>query len=153
MPLHWLQVSALRALGCARSLAGLAGFLARDLDRGLGAGGGLLERDLKVVPQVGASLRAAATAALPKMSPRPKTSPSPEKMSEKSAKIVGSKPAPPPAPPFDARMAEAIVQPALLRVGEHRVGFRGFLECLLRLVVAGIPVGMDISTRACDTHS
>ena len=61
-------------------------------------------------------------------------------MSEKSAKIVGSKP---PAPPAlaHAGMAEAVVEAALLRVGEHRVGLGRFLERLFGLVVAGIAVG------------
>ena len=55
------------------------------------------------------------------MSPKPNMSPRPEKMSEKSAKIVGSKPAPA-ARAGDARMAEAIVEAALLAIGQDGVG-------------------------------
>jgi hypothetical protein len=44
-------------------VAGLARFVARDLNRGFNAAGGFLECDLEVVPQIGAALRAAATAA------------------------------------------------------------------------------------------
>ena len=49
--------------GRAGALAGVAGFLARDLDGRLGAGKRLLEADLEVVAEVGAALRAAAPAA------------------------------------------------------------------------------------------
>ena len=48
-------------------------------------------------------------------------------MSQKSAKIVGSKPAPPPAPP-DARVAVGVVAPALVRVAEDAVGLGRLLE-------------------------
>ena len=48
-------------------------------------------------------------------------------MSEKSAKIVGIE-AGTAARAADAGVAEAVVEAALLRVGEHGVGFRGFLE-------------------------
>ena len=50
----------MRAGSGTRALAGLAGLLARDLDRRLGAGGGLLEGDLEVVAQIGTALRPAA---------------------------------------------------------------------------------------------
>ena len=69
---------------------------ARDAELRLGAEGRLLEGDLEVVAQVRAPARAAPRR--PKTSPKPKKSP---RMSLKSAKIVGSKPAPP-APPTPA---------------------------------------------------
>ena len=74
-------------------------------------------------------------------------------MSEKSAKIVGSKPGPARGA-ADAGVAEAVVEPALLRVGEDRVGLGRFLERFLGLVVAGIAVGMvlqrQLAVRALD---
>ena len=75
-------------------------------------------------------------------------------MSEKSAKIVGSKPARRPPAPVTPGVAEAVVQAALLAVGEHGVGFRGFLERFFGLVIAGIAVGMilqrELAVRALD---
>ena len=74
-------------------------------------------------------------------------------MSEKSAKIVGSKP---PAPPAfaDAGMAETVVEAALLRVGQDRVGLGRLLELLFRLLVAGIAVRVmlerQLAVRALD---
>ena len=51
------------ARGRAGAPAGLAGFLARNLDGGFGPGKGLFERNLEVVAQVGSALRPAAAAA------------------------------------------------------------------------------------------
>ena len=67
-------------------------------------------------------------------------------MSEKSAKIVGSNP---PAPPAFAHagMAEAVVEAALLRVGEHRVGLGRLLEFVFRRFVAGIAVRMVLQRQ------
>src|SRR5205085_9814810 len=52
-----------RALGCTRALARRAGFLAWNLDGGLGAGRRLLEADLEVVAEIRTSLRSTAAAA------------------------------------------------------------------------------------------
>ena len=52
-------------------------------------------------------------------------------MSEKSAKIVGSNP-PPPRRAVHAGVAEAVVEAALLAIGEDRVGLGRFLEALPR---------------------
>ena len=67
-------------------------------------------------------------------------------MSEKSAKIVGSNPAPC-ARPAHAGMAEPIVEAALLRVGEHGVGFGRLLERLLGLVIPRVAVGMVLQRK------
>ena len=136
----------------AGALAGLAGLLARDLDRGLGAGGGLLEGDLEVVAQVGAALRPAAPP------PAAEDVAEPEDVAEarrrcraKSAKMVGSKPAPA-AGAAHALVAEPVVERALLLVGEHRVGLGRFLEALFGGVVAGVLVGVildrELAVRA-----
>ncbi len=52
-----------RSGGGAGSVAGLAGFLPRNLNRRLDALGRFLERDLEVVAKIGAALRTAAPAA------------------------------------------------------------------------------------------
>ena len=76
-------------------------------------------------------------------------------MSEKSAKMVGSKPGAG-ARAGDAGMTEAVVQAALLRVGQDGVRLRRFLERLLRLVIAGIAIGMEfqreLAIRALDLY-
>ena len=66
-------------------------------------------------------------------------------MSEKSAKIVGSNPAPPAE--SDAGVAEAVVEPFLLLIGEDRVGLGRFLERFLGLVIAGIAIGMELQRQ------
>ena len=121
--------------------------------RRLGALGRLLERDLEVVAQVGAALRAARGAPPPpNMSPKPKMSPRPPRMSSKPVKTLGSKP--PVAAPPRPGVAEAVVHVALVGVGEHRVRLGRFLELVLRLLVAGIAVGMvlerQLAVRALD---
>ena len=74
-------------------------------------------------------------------------------MSEKSAKIVGSKPGPR-RRAADAGVAEAVVEAALLAIGEDRVGLGRFLELLFGLVVAGIAIGVvlqrELAVRALD---
>ena len=73
-------------------------------------------------------------------------------MSEKSAKIVGSNP-PARAGAADAGMAEAVVEAALLRVGEDGVGLGRFLEVLFGLLCRR-DCGRDgTSAPACGTRS
>src|SRR5262249_37495787 len=43
-----------------------------------------------------------------------------------------------------ALVTEAVVERPFLRVGEHLVGLRGFLEARLRLMVAGVAVGVQL---------
>ena len=74
-------------------------------------------------------------------------------MSEKSAKIVGSNAGSARAA-VHAGVAEAVVDAALVAIGEDRVRLGGFLEALLRLLVVGIAVGMvlqrELAIRALD---
>ena len=42
----------------------------------------------------------------------------------------------------DAGVAKLVIAPALLWIGEHRVGLGGLLELLFGALVIGIPVGM-----------
>ena len=62
-------------------------------------------------------------------------------MSAKSAKIVGSNPAPP-VEPLTPWWPKRSYSDALLFVGEHGVRLGRFLEALFGLVVAGIAVGV-----------
>jgi hypothetical protein len=121
-----------------------------NLDRALGAGERLVERDLEVESQVGAARRPAA--------PAGKAAAEPEKVAENIREVrenvrieAGSAG---PAGSADAGMPEAIVARALVAVAEHRVGFGGFLEPIFRLFVAGISVRMvlqrQLSVRALD---
>ena len=52
--------------------------------------------------------------------------------------------------PAEARMAEAIVGGALLRVRQHGVRFGGLLELLLGLLAALVAIGMVLEAQACD---
>ncbi len=74
-------------------------------------------------------------------------------MSEKSAKIVGSNPAPP-GPAVHAGVSEAIVDAALVAVGQNRVGLGRLLEAFFGLVIVRIAIGMvlqrELAVRALD---
>ncbi len=72
--------------------------------------------------------------------------------SPNSLKTDGSKPAPP-AADFDAGMAEAVVEAALLGVGQNGVGFGRLLELFFGGLVAGIAIGMMTSSRASGRRS
>src|SRR5262249_4375510 len=128
------------ALCGARPLAGRARLLARNLDRGLGAGRGLLERDLEVVAEIGPALRAAAaTASAEEIAEAEDVAEAAEDVLEadEDARIESRA-----AAARDAGVAESIVEAALLAIGEHRVRFGRFLERLLGLVVARVAVGV-----------
>src|SRR5207247_8701594 len=115
--------------------------LPRNLDRRLGAARRFLEADLEVVPQVGAALRSAAPAAA-----AAEQVAEPEHVAEDVGEIAelrahgrvetgaaarGS---------ADARMSEAVVQAALLRVREDRVRLGRFLEFLFGEIVPRIAI-------------
>ena len=74
--------------------------------------------------------------------------------SPNSVKTDGSKPAPPPAAELDAGVAEAVVEAALLGVGEDGVRLGRFLELLLGGLVARIAVRVvlhrQLAVRALD---
>src|SRR5262249_52250245 len=122
------------------AVAGFAVLLARNLDRGLGTARRFLERDLEVVAQVGAALRSAAPA------------PTAEQIAEAQhvAEDVGEVAELLEHRRVEARagagrrlhagVSEAIVEAALLGIGEDRVGFRGLLEFLFGRRVAGIAI-------------
>ena len=44
-------------------------------------------------------------------------------------------------------MAEAVVHVALVGVGQHRVGLGRFLELVLRLLVAGVAIGVVLQRQ------
>src|ERR1035437_119037 len=122
----------------ARAVACLAVLLAGNLDRRFGAACGFFEGDLEVVPQIGAALRPAAAAAAAQQIAEPEDvaqtaenvfEPGEDRRIESAA-----------ARGVHALMAEPVVQAALVRVGEHRVGFRAFLECFLGCVVARVAI-------------
>ena len=56
----------------------------------------------------------------------------------------GSKPAPPPAAELHAGVAEAIVEAALLGVGENRVRLGALLEFLFGELVARIAIRVEL---------
>src|SRR3954470_11443434 len=136
----------------AGSLAALAGFFARDLDRRLGPGERLLERDLEVVAQIRSALRAAAAA------PPPEHVTEPEEVAEVAEDVLeaGERIRIEAARPGAAHpgMPVTIVERALLGIGHDRVGFRRFLETLLGGVVAGIAIRVvlqrQLAIRALD---
>src|SRR5205814_8233218 len=125
-----------------------------NLDRGLGPGGGLLERDLEVVAEIGAALRTAAPAALPEDVAEAEDVAEPrEDVGEvgEDGRIESSGAR---SRAADAGVAEAIVHAPLLAVREHRVRLGGFLERLFGLLVARIAIGMvfqrQLAIRALD---
>src|SRR5262245_10748273 len=110
-------------------MARFAVLLPRNLYRGFRAPIGFLERDLEVVAQVGASLRAAATpSAAEQVAEAEHVAENVAEVAElrKDTRIESSARACGP----DARMAEPVVHTALFRLGQNRVGFGGFLEFL-----------------------
>ncbi len=124
-------------------LAGLAGFLARDLDRRLGAFRRFLERDLEVVAEVGAALRSAAPATAAEEIAEPEHAAenvrevaelAEDRRIEAGAARGG----------FHAGMTEAVVEAALLGIGQNRIGFGRLLEPIFRGLVAGVPIGMRL---------
>ena len=110
-----------------------------------------VEGDLQVVAKIRAALRSAAAPPPPNISPMPKMSPSPPRMSSKPVKTVGSNP--PVAADVKACMAEAVVDAALVGIGEHGVGFRRFLEFVFGRLVAGIAIRMVFASPACGRRS
>jgi hypothetical protein len=136
---------ALRA-GCRRgprrraaAVTGCAFLLPRDLDRRLGALGRFFERDLQVVPQVGAALRAAApSAAAENVAEAKQVAEVAEDVFEAGERRrVESARADARA---DARVTEPIVGGALVGIRQHRVRLGRLLELLLGSLVAGIAV-------------
>ena len=130
-----------RSLGRARAVARPAVLLARNLNRRLGAASRFFERDLEVVPQVGAAPRPAAPA-----SAAAKHVAEPEHVAEDigevaefgehgriEARAAARRGA-------DAGVPEAVVQAALLRVRDDGIRLGRLLELFFRELVARIAI-------------
>ena len=136
----------LRPFGRAVAAARLALFLPRNLQRHLGALGRFLERDLEVVAQVGAALRAApaAAAGAEDVAETEDVAEAAEDVLEPGEDVgveaAGGRAA-------QAGVAEAVVHVALVGVGEHRVGLGRLLEQVFRLLVAGIAIGVMLERQ------
>ena len=142
-----------RARRGAGARAGLAGLLARDLDRRLGAGRRFLEGDLEVVAQIGAALRAAAPpAAAEDVAEAEHVAEAGEDVGEVGEDRRDRSPRRRRAAAH-AGVAEAIVEAALLAIGEDRVGLGRFLEALLGRRDRRDCDPDGASARACDTRS
>src|SRR5206468_1834254 len=103
----------------ARSAAAFARFLPRNLDRRFGAASGVFERNLEVVAQIGAALRATAPAAAEQIAETEDVAEAAENVFEpgKDGRIeagAGS------SCGAHASMTESVVQAALFRVSEDR---------------------------------
>src|SRR6185503_16244013 len=98
-----------------------------------------LERDLEVVAQIGAALRPAAppAAAAEHLAEAEEIAEVAEDVFEPGERIRIESAR---AGAADAGVAETIVGRPLVGVGDDRVGFRGFLEGFLGLVIAGVPI-------------
>ncbi len=104
----------------------------------------LLERDLQVVAQIRAALRAAApAAAAEEIAEAEHVAEDVAEVAElredrrvESGACTGGR--------AHARVAEAIVEAALLRVGEDRVGLGALLEFLFGELVARVAVRMEL---------
>ncbi len=122
------------ALGGARALAGLAFHQRRNLNLGVGAEHRFLQIQFEFVAQIRAAkyLGAAALPAGEYVA---------EHLAENVAEgIAGTESAA--AAPLQARMAELIVDGALLRVAEHLVGLLALLESMLGFRIVGIAIRM-----------
>jgi hypothetical protein len=113
---------------------------------GLGAAGRLVERDLEVVPQVGAALRPAATAASTEEVAEAEDVAEPAEDVLEPDEHVRVEPAGARGR-ADAGVTEAVVQAPLLRVGEDGVGLGRFLEPLFRFLAALVAVGMVLERQ------
>ena len=122
----------------AGAAAGLARFVPRNLDGGRGALGRFIERDLEVVAEIAAALRSAAPLPAKQVA---KTEHVAEDVAE--VELVEDRRIEAAARSgLDARVAEAIVLAALVRVGEDGVRLGALLEMFLGRLVAGVAVGV-----------
>ena len=140
---HLTRAAALRALLGLRAgrgpapAAGLAGFEPRDAQLRGHPRGGLFERHLKVVAQVGPALRGSPARACGATAEHVAEA-------EEVAEYVLDAAEPLRAPARarrsarDARVSEAVVARALLGIGEDGVSLSRLLELLLGLLVAGV---------------
>src|SRR4029453_15520221 len=127
----------------AAASAGVAGLGAGKLDRRFSAARGFLERDLEIVAEVRALLRSTASSvAAEHISEAEQIAQPPGDVLEagEGGWIEAALRA-------DARMAEAIVGGALLRIGQHRVRLGRLLEMLLGVLAALIAVGMVLERK------
>ncbi len=115
----------------ARAVARLAVFLARQLDFGGHARGGLFERERHVVSQIGPALRAAASAAPAAPSKQVLEA---KKIAEDVVEILedGAVKSLAGATAGKARMAVRVVDLPLLRITQHAVGFGAFAKLYFR---------------------
>src|SRR5690606_22511980 len=98
----------------------------------------LVERDLHIVPQVGATFAArAAAAATPAHAEQVV-----EDVREGRCKVGAKAGRAAPHSLFEGGMSETVVGCALLRILEDLVRFADFLEAVFTLRVAGIAIGM-----------
>ena len=132
-PRHVPQTSGWLPASTPEPAAGLAGLEPRNLELGLEALGGLLERDLEVVAEVVPAPRpraAAVAAARRRRTPR--------RDPRRSCRSRRRRPRR--RPPTHG--AEAVVVGALVGVGQDGVRLADLLEALLGLLVAGVAVGV-----------
>ena len=127
----------LRAWRGPVAVTGGTWFLPGNLNGGFGPFGGLVKRDLEVVSQVGAPLRPSASRTSKDVAEAEHVAETTEDVLEaaehrgiESTGRGGTK----------SRVAEAVVHVALVAVGQHRVGFGGFLEFLFGFLASGIAV-------------
>src|SRR6266550_2173290 len=120
-----------RALFRARAVAGLAVFLARQLDLGGHARGRFFERERHVVSQIGPALRAAASTP----STASKQILEPEEISENVVKILegGGVKSLTAALAGKPCMTVRVVKLPLLGIAQHAVSFGAFAELYFRL--------------------
>src|SRR5690606_23551780 len=124
----------------AAAVTRLARLTARNLDAGLGAARGFLERDFEVVAQVGAALRSPAGAgAAEDVAHAEDVAETAEGVCEagedggiEAGAGCRSEPG----------MTEAVVHPPLVGIGQHRIRLGRFLELFLGFLAAGIAVGV-----------
>jgi hypothetical protein len=130
--------------GFARSGAGavaiLADFVTADAYLGFGAEHGFVKFDGEVFPQVGSPLSPAATTAATS-----KNVPETEELAEDIAEVLedsGIEAGASGASAAHASMAKAVIERALLRVGEDRIRLRDLLKFFFRVGIVRVAVGV-----------
>ncbi len=126
----------------AAALAVLALGVARDGDGLGGAEGRLLEAQLQVVAQVSAARRTAAAGVAPAKAEH--IAEDVAELGEDVVDILEAGPAGAAPGAAEALVAEAVVDLALLGIGEHLVGLGRFLKAGLRIGIVWITIGMEL---------
>jgi hypothetical protein len=131
---------------CAGALAGFTSFVATNRHLSLSTEECLFELDRQVFAQIGAALHTAATPSSGPAEQIAEAKQIPKNIAEileygrvDSHTRTSSS--------AESRVAVAIVNGALFRVGQHRIGLADFLELFFRVGIVGVAVGVILQSQ------